>query len=208
MALREGYLHDYLVASLLGVSFGSVMAVPASYILVTTATRIGVFGQLIGPDWGSYIGGLAIAGIFGFIPGGLIAGYINFRFHRTGANLEMAGLSSGFFTAFVFMILQLVSSLTYAILNTSAAGTIFIGWALSTVFGFIFFTIGGYLSGMLETRPFAMPGIFDLSQMRRAAEVPPPPPQGAAMACPSCGGPLRYIQQYQRWYCDKEQKYA
>jgi sporulation protein YlmC with PRC-barrel domain len=26
--------------------------------------------------------------------------------------------------------------------------------------------------------------------------------------CPTCKGPLRYIQQYQRWYCDKEQKYV
>jgi hypothetical protein len=26
--------------------------------------------------------------------------------------------------------------------------------------------------------------------------------------CPSCGSPIRYIQQYQRWYCDKEQKYV
>ena len=37
---------------------------------------------------------------------------------------------------------------------------------------------------------------------------PPPPPPGTAMTCASCGSPLRYIQQYQKWYCDKEQKYA
>ena len=30
----------------------------------------------------------------------------------------------------------------------------------------------------------------------------PPPP-----ACPSCGQPLTYIQQYTRWYCTAEQKY-
>lgn len=207
MALREGYLHDYLVASLLGVGFGTVMAVPTSFILATTVS-VNFFGQITGPNWGAYIGGLAIAGIFGFIPGGLIAGYINFRLHRMGDNLEMAGLSSGFFTAFVFMILALVTSLTYAILNTGAAGTIFIGWALTTVFGFIFFTLGGYFSGMLESRPFAMPGIFDLSQMRRGAAPPPPPPGTAAQTCPTCGSPLRYVQQYQRWYCDKEQKYV
>ena len=41
-----------------------------------------------------------------------------------------------------------------------------------------------------------------------APPPPPPPPPGTAMTCPTCGGPLRYIQQYQRWYCDKEQKYA
>jgi hypothetical protein len=25
--------------------------------------------------------------------------------------------------------------------------------------------------------------------------------------CPNCGAPVRWIEQYQRWYCDKEQKY-
>ncbi len=36
---------------------------------------------------------------------------------------------------------------------------------------------------------------------------PPPPPQAVSM-CPTCGNPLTYIQQYQRWYCYKEQKYV
>ena len=31
---------------------------------------------------------------------------------------------------------------------------------------------------------------------------------GALSVCPTCGGPLRYIQQYQRWYCDREQRYV
>jgi hypothetical protein len=194
MASREGHLHDYLVASLLGVGFGAVMMVPAQLALA-------------GPNWGAYSGGLLIAGIFGFIPGGLIAGYVNFRMHRMGDDVETAGLSSGFFTAFLFMILQFFTSLAYAILYTGSAGAIFVGWVLSTVFGFIFFTLGGYFSGMLESRPLAMPGIFDLSQMRRKV-IPPPPPAPTAQTCPTCGGPLRYIQQYQRWYCDKEKKYV
>ena len=33
-------------------------------------------------------------------------------------------------------------------------------------------------------------------------------PQAAAQTCPTCGGPLRYIAQYQRWWCDKDQKYV
>jgi hypothetical protein len=36
----------------------------------------------------------------------------------------------------------------------------------------------------------------------------PPPPSNAASFCPTCGSPLRYIQQYQRWYCDREGKYV
>lgn len=30
----------------------------------------------------------------------------------------------------------------------------------------------------------------------------------AAHKCPTCGNNLRWIKQYQRWYCDKESKYA
>ncbi len=33
-------------------------------------------------------------------------------------------------------------------------------------------------------------------------------PQAAAQTCPTCGGPLRYIEQYQKWWCDKDQKYV
>jgi sporulation protein YlmC with PRC-barrel domain len=31
---------------------------------------------------------------------------------------------------------------------------------------------------------------------------------GAQPVCPTCGGPLTYIQQYQRWYCYKDKKYV
>jgi hypothetical protein len=37
---------------------------------------------------------------------------------------------------------------------------------------------------------------------------PPPPPNFVPPTCPICGGPLSYIQQYQRWYCYKDKKYA
>ena len=32
--------------------------------------------------------------------------------------------------------------------------------------------------------------------------------QSQQPVCPTCKGPLSYIQQYQRWYCYKEQKYV
>jgi hypothetical protein len=37
---------------------------------------------------------------------------------------------------------------------------------------------------------------------------PPPPPNFVSPTCPICGGPLSYIQQYQRWYCYKDKRYA
>jgi hypothetical protein len=35
----------------------------------------------------------------------------------------------------------------------------------------------------------------------------PPPPAPTVQTCPTCGSPMRFIQQNQRWYCDKERKY-
>jgi len=34
------------------------------------------------------------------------------------------------------------------------------------------------------------------------------PQQSQTPICPTCGGPLTYIQQYQRWYCYKDKKYV
>ena len=38
--------------------------------------------------------------------------------------------------------------------------------------------------------------------------TPAQPTQPAQPICPTCKGPLSFIQQYQRWYCYKCQKYA
>jgi hypothetical protein len=194
MGLREAYLHDYLAASFIGVAYGSVVS------LITQ----GAIGS-----WGYYIGLLFIAGLFGFIPGGFIAGYLNFRFHRTGENLEMAGLSAGFFTAIVHTIIGIFVALAGAILNTAAAGNIMIAWILAVIFAFIFYPVGGYVSGLLERRPFEMPTMFDLSRVSRAPTAPPPPPpEAAAQACPTCGQPMTFVQQYGRSYCYNCKKYA
>ncbi len=33
-------------------------------------------------------------------------------------------------------------------------------------------------------------------------------PAQTQAVCPTCGGPLTYIPQYQRWYCYKDKKYV
>jgi len=48
--------------------------------------------------------------------------------------------------------------------------------------------------------------IYYFTRPVRKSSVPVPPP--GWQNCPTCGAPLRYIQQYQKWYCDKEQKYV
>ncbi|MEM2961114.1 MAG: PRC-barrel domain-containing protein [Candidatus Bathyarchaeia archaeon] len=48
-------------------------------------------------------------------------------------------------------------------------------------------------------------GDFVVLKAKAAAPAVTP---AAAANCPTCGGPLTFIQQYQRWYCAKCQKYV
>lgn len=192
MSVREGYLHDYLVASFIGIAYAAVVAQPA--------------GESLG-NWGPYIAILLVAGIFGFIPGGLIAAYLNSKFHRIGEKSEMEGLSAGFFTAIVYTIITFFMTLIGVILVSNVPnvpGILFVGWVIHVIIAFTFFSVGGYIFGILEKRPFAMPTIFNLSGISRA---PPPPPTGVQM-CPTCGQPMTFMQQYNRWYCNNCKKYS
>lgn len=152
-----------------------------------------------------FVGILVVADLFLTIPGGFSVAYLNFRLHRVGENLEMEGLSAGFFTAVVYTVITLFLSLIQAVLNQAAAGDIFIGWIISVIFAFLSYMLGGYLCGHFERRPFGMPTIFNLSRISRA---PPPPPTAAVQTCPTCGQPLTFVQQYNRWYCQNCKKYA
>jgi hypothetical protein len=67
-------------------------------------------------------------------------------------------------------------------------------------------TIGGYGDRAWTQTP-EVREYFELQTAYPAAPnapttAPPPPP------CPTCGQPLKFFQQYQKWYCDKEQKYV
>jgi hypothetical protein len=191
MSDREGYLHDYLAASFAGLALGLV-------VLVNNLS-------IVYANWGPYIAQVIVGGLFLFLPAGFVSSYINFRFHRMGENSKMAGLSAGLFAAIVYTFVTLIVTITEAITATAFAGNFFIGWIIAVVFAFIFMMLGGFVEGMLEESPFAMPGFFNLAKVQR---VPPPPPATNVQNCPTCGRPMRFVEQYNRWYCDYEKKYA
>jgi hypothetical protein len=189
---REGNLNDYLVASF--------AALPLALILAGVAPK---------GSWGIFIAVTIVGGLFLTIPAGWLASYINFRFHKMGENTKMAGLSAGFFAALVFTVITLILAIMGAIGNTAAAANEFIGWILSAVFAFIFMSLGGYISGMFEESSWAMPAFFNFSKLPQRSPPPPPAAGGAAaQMCPTCGRPMRFVEQYNRWYCDYDKKYA
>jgi hypothetical protein len=66
---------------------------------------------------------------------------------------------------------------------------------ITTTFGGLLAIVGGVLA--LAWKPMREPD----------APIPPAPSEVTSF-CTTCGGPMRYIQDYQRWYCDKEQRYV
>ena len=101
---------------------------------------------------------------------------------------------------------------------------------LDTLFwGFVVLLVGSFMSLLvIANGAFGLVGIvlailgwficiMGISSLRRDYRVrvqtrdttsPPPPPQsGTAPTCPTCGGALTYVAQYQRWYCPVDQKY-
>jgi MFS family permease len=191
MSNKEGYLHDYLVASFVGLAFGMVVMASA----IGGGANAGI---------GGVIAGAVLGGLFGFIPAGIVTAYLSFRFHQMSQNTKMAGLSAGLFSAVVYTIITLITTIVAAIANINAAAGPFIAWIIGVVFAFIFLPIGGYIGGMFEERPFAMPGLFNMERVQRM----PPPPLGNVQMCPICGRPMVFMQQYNRWYCEFDKKYA
>lgn len=77
-------------------------------------------------------------------------------------------------------------------------------WAFS-VFAGIIALIGWFLNLMGIS---ALRRDYRARVQRREASPPPPPPSDSKPTCPTCGGPLTYVDQYQRWYCPVDQKYV
>ena len=48
----------------------------------------------------------------------------------------------------------------------------------------------------------------DTSKCVDVAPQPPQPQASNSPACRNCGGPLEFIEQYNRWYCKSGQQYA
>jgi uncharacterized membrane protein YqaE (UPF0057 family) len=190
MSEREGYLHDYVAAGLIGYVIGWL----GLYYFSGAAY-----------EWGIYVAIQFLASLIGFIPGGFVAAYINFRFHRVEGDLKMAGLTAGFISGIVhalyIMLIILYRAASSDITAFSAASMV-----VTMIFGFVFYSIGGYICGHLEETPLAMPAALDLSRL--VTRAPPPPPAAETHMCSGCGKPLTYIKQYDKWYCHECKKYA
>jgi len=196
----QAYFVDYIAIGVLGFALGQAIASVGGFQTLFSGPRLVYYGI----DWGKTVGSDVITGIFAFLPAGFVAGYLCYKLLKTEGKME--GLTGGFMSFLAYLIITLIATVAHTGIWGYDLGNGMQVWLVLMVFALIFFPIGGFLAGMMHETKMAMPSILRF-QFQGGPATPPPPP-GAAVTCPSCGGPLRYIQQYQRWYCDKEQKYV
>jgi hypothetical protein len=195
----EAYFIDYVAIGIIGFAIGQALSSIGGFGNLFT----GIFGYG-GIDWGRTIGDDVILGIFAFTLGGFVAGYLCYKLLRGEGKNE--GLAGGLMSFVAYFIITLIVTIARTAIWGADFGTTMQLWVVLMVFALIFFPMGGFLAGMLHGMKMPLPSFMRL-QFQRSALPPPPPAQGA-QTCPTCGGPLRYIEQYQRWYCDKEKKYV
>lgn len=193
--MGEGYLSDYIAFGVIGFAIGTAIASIGGFDVM--------FYSVFGIDWGKVVGHDVVSGIFAYMPAGVIAGYLNYKIRKAKGKTE--GLIVGFMAFLAYLIITLLMVICRDAITGYNLGTIMQTWALGLVFALIFYPLGGFLSGYFAALTIPLPAFL---RFQRIEMVPlPPPPSQMAQTCPTCGSPLRYIEQYQRWYCDKEKKY-
>jgi hypothetical protein len=196
---QESYFIDYIVIGIIGFAIGQALSGISGFGTVYTT----LFGAL-GINWGKTIADDLIVCIFAFLLGGFVAGYLCYKMLKEEG--KSVGLTGGFMSFLSYFIITLIITVARTAIWGADFGTSMQLWAVLLVFALIFFSIGGYLAGMLRGMKTPLPSFMKFQFQR--GTVPPPPPTPGGQTCPTCGGPLRYIEQYQRWYCDKEKKYV
>ncbi|MEM3694948.1 MAG: hypothetical protein QXJ11_03200 [Candidatus Bathyarchaeia archaeon] len=110
---------------------------------------------------------------------------------------------------FIGALLNLISAIM--LLATDNGVIMIVAGTLGATFSIL--SIGGIV-GLIGGISGLIGGILVLVAQPAPAPAPaftppiPPPTQPQAAVCPTCGGPLVYVQQYQRWYCNKCQRYV
>ena len=200
MTEEKEYFIDYIAVGVIGFAIGQAIASVGGFQNQIS----GLLVRYAGIDWGRTAGTDIIIGIFAFLPAGFVAGYLCYKLLKSEE--KMAGFTGGFMSFLAYLIITLIMTLAQTGIWGGDFGTGMELWVVLMVFALLFFPIGGLLAGMFHGMKTPMPSFLKM-QFQRGPAAPPPPP-GAATTCPTCGGPLRYVEQYKRWYCDNEKKYV
>jgi NADH pyrophosphatase NudC (nudix superfamily) len=89
------------------------------------------------------------------------------------------------------------------VINWGAIGVIIIIW----IVGFLIAFLGTWASAFRISTQLAIEEMRGTTSATVAQPVATPATGAPTPACPKCGTPLTYVQQYQRWYCPTCREY-
>lgn len=138
-----------------------------------------------------------------------MSGYISFKRFITPPFIMAIYILGAIIITILSIILMIGGGNTTAVIGQTSLSS-----GVVVVIGITLLIFGNLFWRILCEYMVVQFRIYDelVSLNRRMGSQPPatqtPPQAPATPICPTCGSPLRYIQQYQRWYCDREQKYV
>jgi|YelNatPaOPRAMG01_1025707.scaffolds.fasta_scaffold116161_2 hypothetical protein len=100
-------------------------------------------------------------------------------------------------------LFQIIPEPPFIVVNTGALGAI----VVISIIGMLVIFLGTWASAFKIATDLA---IEEMKKTMPATVVQPVATQAAGTptpACPKCGTPLTYVQQYQRWYCPTCREY-
>jgi hypothetical protein len=162
--IKAGHLNDSVFVGLIGFTVGiAINAIPL-FSAITVLVPAGKVAEAI-------LLGL-VSGLFGYLSGGFVAGYTNYRLNKTEGGPK-EGLMAGVMALIVHFLITLFVFGAFAMV--SPANTVWVvmaGWGVTLVFALIFYPLGGYVAGVLERQTSST----NASTAFQGIPSAPPPP--------------------------------
>jgi hypothetical protein len=222
-----------VVIAVLLVFVGLFLALAGRRIWKNVMSFIGgIIGFLVGFALGVAISGVLVGFLIGML-GGIIGGAVFVFLARLGISavggvlafllVSALGGSSVFMIALIVAVVVFI--ITFAFVEaaigvvTAVAGGLLFGFGLILLEVDMTLSLIGLLAVIVFGAAFQLYVWHDEEEKRHgrafagtssagaATMSPPPPPEMPARACRKCASQLRYVPEYNRYYCDNCQEY-
>jgi MFS family permease len=221
-----------LIVSILLIVVGLFLAFSGRRIWKRVMSLIGaIIGGLIGFAIGTAVGGVLMGFVVGILAS-MVGSALFVFLARVGIGVVSGVL--GFFVVNILFADEMVAliagvvafALTFAFIEvaigvvTAVVGGLLVGFGLVLMEQDMMVVVLSLLGVIVLGAAFQMIALRDESERKRrmnrvgtrsavaaAAVAPPEPPPMPGRTCTRCGGPLRYIPEYDRYFCYRCQQY-
>jgi hypothetical protein len=221
------------IAAILLVFIGLFLAFAGRRIWKSVMSFIGgIIGFVVGLALGTAVGGVLIGLIVGIL-GGIIGSAVFVFLARLGISVvagllaflvavAVAGeawLIAGLIIGFVVFVVTFVFVEAAIGVVTAVAGGLLFGFGLiilevdlaisviALLAVIVFGSVVQLYAWHEEEEIKKGRGVLEPKAAAAAAPMPPPPPDMPVRSCPRCGAQMRYVPEYNRYFCDHCQQY-